>query len=169
MSAELALQAMAAMQQQIAVMQARMDAHDQVSDQIHVCTSSTILHQGKRSPGHRCWATTVAWADHKLSAETKRSFSDGHRKLNHSSPACFQMEHDFSHGRLSELTRFLRTRSMTSSSLEMMRTEFSQMAKLTTSSSIVARILWRNGAGFSVAAIRNLLRTIIAPERLLHE
>ena len=39
MSAELALQAMAAMQQQIAVMQSRMDAHDQVSDQIHVCSA----------------------------------------------------------------------------------------------------------------------------------
>ena len=68
----------------------------------------------------------------------------------------FQMEHDFWHGRLSELMRFLQTRSMTSSSLEMMRTEFSQMAKLTTSSSTVARILWRRGAGFSVAAIQPL-------------
>ena len=65
MSAELALQAMAAMQQQIAVMQARKD------DQIHVCSAR---HQGKRSPGHRCWATTLAWADHKLSAETKAQF-----------------------------------------------------------------------------------------------
>ena len=30
---------MAAMEQQIAVMQSRMDAHDQVSDQIHVCSA----------------------------------------------------------------------------------------------------------------------------------
>ena len=88
MSAAMALQAMAAMQQQIAVMQARIDGHDHVSGQINVavCTPSTVLQQVRRSPGHPFWSTTKVWADRKLSAETSRSFSDGHRKLDHSFP-----------------------------------------------------------------------------------
>ena len=73
MSAEQALQTMAAVQQQIAAMQARIDAQDHVSGQInaevHAINDIAASQAQSRTP---VLVNNMAWADRKHSAETMR-------------------------------------------------------------------------------------------------